>query len=123
MEKLSFGHRKMSHLTLITTPSLETWLYMEQLQVINQYQLISIHIIFKQFSGTAFFRGVGGERFAVRNSGATAVIEGVGDHGCEYMTGGRVIILGVIGRNFAAAMSGGIAYVYNGLVSFKCSAN
>ncbi|KAI1717309.1 conserved region in glutamate synthase domain-containing protein [Ditylenchus destructor] len=65
-------------------------------------------------SGTAFFRGVGGERFAVRNSGATAVIEGVGDHGCEYMTGGRVIILGVIGRNFAAAMSGGIAYVYNG---------
>ncbi|TMS36388.1 hypothetical protein L596_003563 [Steinernema carpocapsae] len=64
-------------------------------------------------SGIAFFRGVGGERFAVRNSGATAVIEGVGDHGCEYMTGGRVIVLGTIGRNFAAAMSGGLAFVYN----------
>ncbi|KAE9555855.1 hypothetical protein FO519_000940 [Halicephalobus sp. NKZ332] len=64
-------------------------------------------------SGTAFFRGVGGERFAVRNSGATAVIEGVGDHGCEYMTGGRVIILKNFGRNFAAAMSGGIAYVFD----------
>ena len=53
------------------------------------------------------------ERFCVRNSGATAVIEGVGDHGCEYMTGGRAIILGPVGRNFAAAMSGGIAYVYD----------
>lgn len=57
---------------------------------------------------------MGGERFAVRNSGALAVIEGVGDHGCEYMTGGYVIILGNIGKNFAAAMSGGLAYVYNG---------
>lgn len=57
---------------------------------------------------------MGGERFAVRNSGALAVIEGVGDHGCEYMTGGYVIILGSIGKNFAAAMSGGLAYVYNG---------
>uniref|UniRef100_A0A1I8BEV8 Glutamine amidotransferase type-2 domain-containing protein n=1 Tax=Meloidogyne hapla TaxID=6305 RepID=A0A1I8BEV8_MELHA len=64
-------------------------------------------------SGTAFFRGIAGERFAVRNSGATAVIEGVGDHGCEYMTGGRVIILNGIGKNFAAAMSGGLAFVYN----------
>jgi glutamate synthase domain-containing protein 3 len=64
------------------------------------------------FKGTAFFRGIAGERFAVRNSGATAVIEGVGDHGCEYMTGGRVIILNSIGRNFAAAMSGGLAFVY-----------
>ncbi|KAK4194765.1 putative glutamate synthase [NADPH] [Triangularia verruculosa] len=62
-------------------------------------------------SGTAFFRGVAAERFAVRNSGATAVVEGVGDHGCEYMTGGRVVILGSTGRNFAAGMSGGIAYV------------
>lgn len=61
--------------------------------------------------GTCFFRGVAAERFAVRNSGATAVVEGVGDHGCEYMTGGRVIILGSTGRNFAAGMSGGIAYV------------
>ncbi|TRY70669.1 hypothetical protein TCAL_09685 [Tigriopus californicus] len=63
-------------------------------------------------SGRAFIRGVGAERFCVRNSGALAVIEGVGDHGCEYMTGGRVIILGRTGRNFAAGMSGGIAYVF-----------
>ncbi|KAI1083828.1 glutamate synthase [Whalleya microplaca] len=62
-------------------------------------------------NGTCFFRGVAAERFAVRNSGATAVVEGIGDHGCEYMTGGRVVILGSTGRNFAAGMSGGIAYV------------
>ena len=62
-------------------------------------------------SGEAFMRGVAGERFAVRNSGAHAVVEGVGDHGCEYMTGGRVVVLGRTGRNFAAGMSGGIAYV------------
>ncbi|KAF2097422.1 glutamate synthase-like protein [Rhizodiscina lignyota] len=62
-------------------------------------------------SGTCFFRGVAAERFAVRNSGVTAVVEGIGDHGCEYMTGGRVLILGSTGRNFAAGMSGGIAYV------------
>ncbi len=62
-------------------------------------------------SGEAYFRGVAGERFAVRNSGALAVVEGVGDHGCEYMTGGRVVVLGRTGRNFAAGMSGGIAYV------------
>ncbi len=64
-------------------------------------------------SGTAYIRGKAGERFAVRNSGVTAVVEGVGDHGCEYMTGGRVVILGDTGRNFAAGMSGGIAYVYD----------
>lgn len=62
-------------------------------------------------SGTAFFRGIAAERFSVRNSGATAVVEGCGDHGCEYMTGGRVVVLGNVGRNFAAGMSGGIAYV------------
>jgi len=62
-------------------------------------------------SGEAFIRGVAGERFCVRNSGASAVVEGVGDHGCEYMTGGRVVILGPTGRNFAAGMSGGVAYV------------
>ena len=62
-------------------------------------------------SGEAFVRGIAGERFAVRNSGAHAVVEGVGDHGCEYMTGGRVVVLGHTGRNFAAGMSGGIAYV------------
>jgi glutamate synthase (NADPH) large chain len=64
-------------------------------------------------SGTAFIRGKAGERFAVRNSGAHAVVEGVGDHGCEYMTGGRIVILGDTGKNFAAGMSGGIAYVYD----------
>jgi glutamate synthase domain-containing protein 3 len=64
-------------------------------------------------SGEAFFRGVAGERFAVRLSGATAVVEGTGDHGCEYMTGGTVVVLGKTGRNFAAGMSGGIAYVYD----------
>ena len=62
-------------------------------------------------SGEAFFRGIAGERFGVRNSGAHAVVEGVGDHGCEYMTGGRVVVLGRTGRNFAAGMSGGVAYV------------
>ncbi len=63
--------------------------------------------------GEAYFRGVAGERFCVRNSGGHAVVEGVGDHGCEYMTGGTVVVLGVTGRNFAAGMSGGIAYVYD----------
>ncbi|MGY8788947.1 MAG: GltB/FmdC/FwdC-like GXGXG domain-containing protein, partial [Pseudomonadales bacterium] len=62
-------------------------------------------------SGEAYFRGIAAERFCVRNSGANAVIEGVGDHACEYMTGGRVVILGDTGRNFGAGMSGGIAYV------------
>ena len=62
-------------------------------------------------SGKAFINGVAGERFCVRNSGAVAVVEGVGDHGCEYMTGGRVVVLGKTGKNFAAGMSGGIAYV------------
>jgi glutamate synthase (NADPH/NADH) large chain len=64
-------------------------------------------------SGEAFFRGVAGERFAVRLSGASAVVEGTGDHGCEYMTGGTVVVLGRTGRNFAAGMSGGVAYVYD----------
>ena len=64
-------------------------------------------------SGEAFFNGVAGERFAVRNSGATAVVEGVGDHCCEYMTKGLVLVLGACGRNFAAGMSGGVAYVFD----------
>ena len=68
-------------------------------------------VMYGAISGEAFFRGVAGERFCVRNSGATAVVEGVGDHGCEYMTGGTVVVLGSAGRNFAAGMSGGIAYV------------
>ena len=68
-------------------------------------------VLYGATGGRAFFRGLAGERFAVRNSGASAVVEGVGDHGCEYMTGGRVVVLGPTGRNFAAGMSGGIAYV------------
>ena len=68
-------------------------------------------VLYGATAGRAFFRGLAGERFAVRNSGAWAVVEGVGDHGCEYMTGGRVVVLGPTGRNFAAGMSGGVAYV------------
>ena len=74
-------------------------------------------------SGEAFIRGKAGERFAVRNSGARTVVEGVGDHGCEYMTGGRVVILGDTGRNFAAGMSGGIAYVYDVKGNFARNCN
>ena len=70
-------------------------------------------VLYGATSGEAFFRGVAGERFAVRLSGATAVVEGTGDHGCEYMTGGTVVVLGKTGRNFAAGMCGGIAYVYD----------
>jgi glutamate synthase domain-containing protein 3 len=73
--------------------------------------------------GEAFIRGIAGERFAVRNSGAHAVVEGVGDHGCEYMTGGRVLVLGRTGRNFAAGMSGGIAYVFDADGSFAHRCN
>jgi glutamate synthase (NADPH/NADH) large chain len=68
-------------------------------------------VLYGAIAGEAYFRGVAGERFAVRNSGAFAVVEGVGDHGCEYMTGGVVVVLGPTGRNFAAGMSGGVAYV------------
>ncbi|MBI5699404.1 glutamate synthase large subunit [Candidatus Saganbacteria bacterium] len=74
-------------------------------------------------SGEAYIRGVAGERFCIRNSGLNAVVEGVGDHGCEYMTGGRVVILGKTGRNFGAGMSGGIAYVYDEDRTFKSRCN
>ncbi|MGE5597638.1 MAG: glutamate synthase-related protein, partial [Hyphomicrobiales bacterium] len=74
-------------------------------------------------SGAAFFRGVAGERFAVRNSGAVTVVEGTGDHCCEYMTGGRVVVIGKTGRNFGAGMSGGIAYVYDPDCTFKDHCN
>ncbi|HQR41703.1 MAG TPA: glutamate synthase-related protein, partial [Gemmatales bacterium] len=81
--------------------------------------------LYGAISGEAYFRGVAGERFAVRNSGAVAVVEGVGDHGCEYMTGGLVIVLGDTGRNFAAGMSGGIAFVYDreGRFADRCNLN
>ncbi|AVP58702.1 glutamate synthase-related protein [Pulveribacter suum] len=80
-------------------------------------------VLFGATSGEAFFAGVAGERFAVRLSGATAVVEGVGDHGCEYMTGGTVAVLGRTGRNFAAGMSGGVAYVYDedGQFASRCN--
>jgi glutamate synthase (NADPH) large chain len=74
-------------------------------------------------SGEAYFRGVAAERFCVRNSGASAVVEGVGDHGCEYMTGGRAVILGPTGRNFAAGMSGGIAYIWDPKDQFQIQCN
>lgn len=80
-------------------------------------------VLYGAIDGEAYFNGVAGERFAVRNSGAIAVAEGTGDHGCEYMTGGTVVVLGVTGRNFAAGMSGGIAYVYDedGLFDKRCN--
>jgi glutamate synthase (NADPH/NADH) large chain len=80
-------------------------------------------VLYGAISGECYFRGVAGERFAVRNSGAIAVVEGVGDHGCEYMTGGIVVVLGESGRNFAAGMSGGIAYVLDERRDFEQRCN
>jgi glutamate synthase (NADPH) large chain len=74
-------------------------------------------------TGEAYFSGVAGERFCVRNSGASAVVEGLGNHGCEYMTGGTVVVLGLTGQNFGAGMSGGVAYVYDidGMFAKRCN--
>jgi glutamate synthase (NADPH/NADH) large chain/glutamate synthase (ferredoxin) len=85
--------------------------------------IIGNTVLYGATAGRAFFRGLAGERFAVRNSGAAAVVEGVGDHGCEYMTGGRAVILGRTGRNFAAGMSGGVAYVLDedGTFGARCN--
>ena len=80
-------------------------------------------VLYGAIEGEAFFAGVAGERFAVRNSGATVVVEGVGDHGCEYMTGGTVVVLGMTGRNFAAGMSGGVAYVLDEEGTFESRCN
>ena len=80
-------------------------------------------VLYGATEGSAFFRGTAGERFAVRNSGASAVVEGVGDHGCEYMTGGRVVVLGETGRNFAAGMSGGLAFVLDEDGAFRSRVN
>ncbi|MEP6870468.1 MAG: glutamate synthase large subunit [Anaerolineaceae bacterium] len=79
----------------------------------EQNIIVGNTVLYGATSGAAFFRGVAGERFAVRNSGAVAVVEGTGDHGCEYMTGGRVVVIGRTGRNFGAGMSGGVAFVYD----------
>ncbi|MGZ9058029.1 MAG: GltB/FmdC/FwdC-like GXGXG domain-containing protein, partial [Burkholderiaceae bacterium] len=80
-------------------------------------------VLYGAIAGEAFINGVAGERFAVRNSGATAVVEGTGDHGCEYMTKGTVVVLGATGRNFAAGMSGGIAYVFDEFGDFASKCN
>lgn len=91
--------------------------------VATQNIIVGNTVMYGATSGEAFFAGVAGERFAVRLSGATAVVEGTGDHGCEYMTGGTVAVLGKTGRNFAAGMSGGVAYVYDedGLFAKRCN--
>src|SRR5690554_6739066 len=80
-------------------------------------------VLYGALAGEAYFNGVAGERFAVRNSGSTAVVEGTGDHGCEYMTGGTVVVLGMTGRNFAAGMSGGVAYVWDPAGDFHLRCN
>ena len=91
--------------------------------VADQNIIVGNVALYGATGGEAFIRGKAGERFAVRNSGATAVVEGVGDHGCEYMTGGRVVVLGRTGRNFAAGMSGGVAYVLDEDGSFASRCN
>jgi glutamate synthase domain-containing protein 3 len=89
----------------------------------TQNIIIGNTVLYGAIAGEAYFRGVAGERFAVRNSGASTVVEGTGDHGCEYMTGGTVVVLGMTGRNFAAGMSGGIAYVLDesGTFAQRCN--
>ena len=89
----------------------------------EQSIIVGNTVLYGATEGECFFHGVGGERFAVRNSGANAVVEGVGDHGCEYMTGGIVVVLGYTGRNFAAGMSGGIAYVLDEEGNFEQRCN
>jgi glutamate synthase (NADPH/NADH) large chain len=89
----------------------------------EENSIVGNTVLFGAVDGEAYFNGIAGERFAVRNSGATAVVEGVGDHGCEYMTGGTVVILGDTGRNFAAGMSGGMAYVFDQSGDFETRCN
>jgi glutamate synthase (ferredoxin) len=89
----------------------------------SENMIVGNVVLYGAISGKAFFRGRAAERFCVRNSGAWAVIEGVGDHACEYMTGGKAIILGDTGRNFAAGMSGGVAYVFDEVGDFETKCN
>jgi glutamate synthase (NADPH) large chain len=89
----------------------------------HKNSIVGNTVLYGASSGKAFFAGLAGQRFAVRNSGVKAVVEGVGDHGCEYMTGGIVVILGATGKNFAAGMSGGIAYVFDQEKKFKRNCN
>jgi glutamate synthase (NADPH/NADH) large chain len=88
-----------------------------------EHIIVGNTVLYGAVDGEAYFNGVAGERFAVRNSGARAVVEGTGDHGCEYMTGGTVVVLGETGRNFAAGMSGGVAYVYDPYGQFERKCN
>ena len=89
----------------------------------EESMIVGNTVLYGAITGESYFRGIAGERFAVRNSGAVAVVEGTGDHGCEYMTGGIVVVLGETGRNFAAGMSGGIAYVLDASGGFKARCN
>jgi len=91
--------------------------------IAEQNIIVGNTVLYGATSGEAYFRGIAAERFCVRNSGASTVVEGVGDHGCEYMTGGRVIVLGETGRNFAAGMSGGIAYIWDRKNNFPALCN
>jgi glutamate synthase (NADPH/NADH) large chain len=111
-----FG-KGLSGARLIVYPSLDAGFVPEENIIIGNVAF------YGATSGESFIRGKAGERFGVRNSGVRAVVEGVGDHGCEYMTGGRVVILGDTGRNFAAGMSGGIAYVYDVKARFAALCN
>jgi glutamate synthase (NADPH/NADH) large chain len=88
-----------------------------------EHIIVGNTVLYGAIAGEAYFNGVAGERFAVRNSGACAVVEGTGDHGCEYMTNGTVVVLGATGRNFAGGMSGGIAYVYDEKGNFAAHCN
>ena len=107
----------MSGGTLVVRPADEATFRAEENAIVGNT------VLYGATSGKAFFRGLAGERFAVRNSGAVTVVEGVGDHGCEYMTGGRVVVLGPTGLNFAAGMSGGVAYVLDVDGSFRSRCN
>lgn len=102
---------------IIVTPSDKSNIIPEENVIIGNVAL------FGAIKGEAYINGIAGERFCVRNSGATAVVEGIGEHGLEYMTGGKVLIIGKTGRNFGAGMSGGIAYVYNEDGSFENKCN
>ncbi|GJM01834.1 MAG: glutamate synthase [Rhodomicrobium sp.] len=102
---------------LIVRPPVESGIVPEESIIVGNT------VLYGAIAGECYFRGVAGERFAVRNSGAIAVVEGTGDHGCEYMTGGVVVVLGETGRNFAAGMSGGIAYVFDDSGDFERRCN
>ena len=116
-ETNDYAGKGLSGGRLIVYPSPAAKIVPEESMIVGNVAL------YGAIAGEAYFRGVAAERFAVRNSGAWAVIEGVGDHGCEYMTGGAVVVLGPVGRNFAAGMSGGIAYVLDedGTFEMKCN--